>query len=355
MRKYFVFRINYDDKFDLIRNELLNNHQLRQGWGSYDMQVNQGYDTFKSGWQAHWGKDYSDEVMKSKYNNLLIMLEIEPGDYIVVPKVSVQDRTVCRSFVIAKCKSKYRFSVLEEAKDFGHVIEVEDVFSCGYDKDILSQSIKSKFRAYQSPLNHVWNETFIKAVDALVRIHSENPEEFEKESIDFITMIGNATSESRQHYLNSVKTSMQELDNKNFEYLIQELFEKNGYTLTRRNWYDKEGGDADLIFECFNKNSLMYNILDICDDVPTPHIYVQAKSKKNKDWDDIKGVEQLLKIQEKIPENNAILMVINLTDRFSEEAKSLALKNRIVLINGIMFASLLVRYGIEVDFNKQLL
>ena len=67
------------------------------------------------------------------------------------------------------------------------------------------------------------------------------------------------------------------------------------------------------------------------------------------------SLEQLLKIQEKIPENNAILMVINLTDRFSEEAKSLALKNGVVLINGIMFASLLVRYGIEVDFNKQLL
>jgi len=45
MSNYFVFRINYDDQFELIRNELLNNHQLRQGWGSYGMQINQDYET----------------------------------------------------------------------------------------------------------------------------------------------------------------------------------------------------------------------------------------------------------------------------------------------------------------------
>ena len=112
--------------------------------------------------------------------------------------------------------------------------------------------------------------------------------------------------------------------------------------------YDKEGGDVDLVFECFNKNTLMYNIFEICD-VKMPHIYVQAKKKTGKDYGDIVGVDQLVKMEERIPEKNAILMVINLTNEFSDEAKAKADENGIILINGLTFASLLVRYGIEVD------
>ena len=48
-------------------------------------------------------------------------------------------------------------------------------------------------------------------------------------------------------------------------------------------------------------------------------------------------------------EKNVILMVINLTNEFFDEAKEKADENGIILINGLTFASLLVRYGIEVD------
>ncbi len=51
-------------------------------------------------------------------------------------------------------------------------------------------------------------------------------------------------------------------------------------------------------------------------------------------------------MEEHIPEKNAILMVINLADEFSTEAKIKADDNGIILIDGLMFASLLVRYGI---------
>lgn len=48
-------------------------------------------------------------------------------------------------------------------------------------------------------------------------------------------------------------------------------------------------------------------------------------------------------------EKNVILMVINLTNEFFDEAKEKADENGIILINGLTFASLLVRYGIEFD------
>ena len=145
-------------------------------------------------------------------------------------------------------------------------------------------------------------------------------------------------------YLEQIKYALQKIDNHKFEDIIGELFIKNGYTLTDNNWYDREGGDVDLVFECFNR----YNIYEICD-VKMPHIYVQAKKKTGQDTGDIVGVDQLVKMEARIPEKNAILMVINLTDEFSEEAKAKADEKGIILINGSTFASLLVRYGIEVD------
>ena len=99
-------------------------------------------------------------------------------------------------------------------------------------------------------------------------------------------MIGRATASARNQYLEQIKSALQKIDNHKFEDMIGELFIKNGYTLTDNNWYDGEGGDVDLVFECFNRNTLMYNIYEICD-VKMPHIYVQAKKKTGKDAGDI--------------------------------------------------------------------
>ena len=43
------------------------------------------------------------------------------------------------------------------------------------------------------------------------------------------------------------------------------------------------------------------------------------------------------------------MIVINLTDKFSEKAKQLADVNDVILLNGTQFASLLVRYGLDVQ------
>jgi len=347
---YYVFRINYDEYFSLIRNELILKKKLRQGWGTYEMRVDNGYEAYKSAWQKYWEKDLPDEKMKPRYNNIVIMTEIQPGDYIIIPKISLENDYVCRSFAIAKCKHPYNFEVLDAAKDFGHYIEVENVFSCGYDKNLFSQTISSKFIAYQSPLNRVKNIDFISAVDELVAMHDKEPITFEKESVDLLDMVNTATRGSRRSYLESIVDALRNLKNHKFEDLIGELFKKNGYSITDKNWFDGEGGDVDIVFEAFNDNTLMHNIYEICE-VEKPHIYVQAKKKTGTDYGDIVGVEQLIQMEKKIPEKNAILIVINLTDRFTEDAQTKAKENGIILIDGITFASLLVRYGIEVEIN----
>ena len=348
MNRFFVVRINYENQFKLIRNELLNNNVLRQGWGSYGMAVDAGYDSFKAAWRADWGDSDPDERIRSIYKALIILLEIEPGDYIIVPKVSTHKDYPCQSFVVARCKAKYRFDVLEKAKDFGHIIEVENVFSCVYEKNMDAQTVSGKIGTYQYPVNRVWNSSFINAVANLIRLHTEKPEEFEKNSASFLSMIGTATTEPRIQYLNQVKSSLQKMNNHRFEDLICELFVKCGYSLVRKNWYDKEGGDVDLIFECFSKNTLMHNVFEIWG-TEMPFIYVQAKKKTGKDSGDVIGVDQLIKMEKRIKDRSSIKIVINLTDEFSPEAKTIAERKNIILINGLAFSSLLVKYGIDAD------
>ncbi len=99
MSNYYVFRINYDDRFKLIRRELVNHHLLRQGWGTYGMALDSSYDTFKAGWQSEWEKDLPDEMMRARYNNLSIMLKIEPGI------ISSYRRSACRRIMCAEASS----------------------------------------------------------------------------------------------------------------------------------------------------------------------------------------------------------------------------------------------------------
>lgn len=348
----YVFRINYNEHYKTIRSELLNN-KLRQGWGAGGMDVDQDFKSFKVAWRSNWDKkDGSDSLIEKRYRNIKIMTEIKQGDYIIIPKISTKDDFVCRSFVVAKCKNGYKFETLEKINDFGHYLEVDILFSCRYDMDIDSQTISSKFRAYQSPLNRVKVEDFENAVDRLINKHKETPDMFDNECPDLISMIDIGTREKREGYLKHIVDALRNLNNHKFEDIIAELFEKNGYLVVGNNRYDRDGGDIDIIFEAYNRNTLMHNIYEICE-LESPHIHVQAKKKKGIDLDDINGVKQLIKMRDdEVIEKNSIYILISLVDYFTEDTKIEANKNGIILINGITFASLLVRYGIEVEISR---
>lgn len=342
----FVFRINYAERYQMVHKEILNG-KLRQGWGAYGMRVDIPVENFKEAWYKNWGTETEEDKIESRYYNVKIMTEINIGDLVIVPKVSLNEAFVCRSFTILRCTGTYGFEVLNGTDDFGHYIEVEDVLSCSYDLNELSYVISGKFIAYQSPLNRVKNNSFIEAVDKLIELKITEPERFEKESETSLAKVASATVEARQVYLSNIVNVIQNWPNKKLEIIIQELFAKNGYVKTDNNWYDGEGGDVDIAFKCFAENTLMENIYSLCDDTEMPEIFIQAKKKTGTDNNDINGIMQLLKMAQKVS-NKPILIVINLTSDFTNDAKRLAKDEGVILINGIMFASLLVRYGIDI-------
>lgn len=345
---YYVFRINYNEHFELLRNELLNEKRLRQGWGTFDMQLDAGEDSFIMAWEKHWGNATPEGDRRARYKKLRNMMNIQPGDYIIIPKLNLQEKYVCQSFTVVRCKEAYKFSVLEKVNDFGHYIVVDEMFSCRYDWNDDTNKVKRMFTTYRSPIVKSHNDNFIQAVDNLIKINSEEPQRFKNENRDLISTVTQATHDQRNIYLEYIVKSLGAYGNSEFEDIIEMLFIKNGYVCTRRNHYDKKGGDVDIILESCNNNSLMHTIYSLSE-VSIPQLFIQAKKKTGIDYDDIKGVEQLIQIKNSMESKNTILMLISLVDKFTTETIAMARENDIILIDGMTFASLLVRYGIEVE------
>ena len=342
--QYFVFRVDdSEDNSGFIRDELKKGI-LRQGWGAEGMNIDQDKKGFLDAWNKAWENDsVPKEKRIRKYNNLRIMREINPNDYIIIPKTSLEHDYSGRFFTIVKCEEKYSFSLANGKNDFGHFIKVAPLFSCPYDFDDNSLIISAKFRAYQSALNRVYNQEFCEAVNKLLDIKNTRDTFFGESNGSYLKTIYDSTLNERKSYLEAIVKTIRHWSPRKLEDVIQQLFERNGYELIGKNKYDKKGGDIDLIFS--DKKSLMNTIYDLTS--KTSNIHIQAKNKIGNDSNDIEGVNQLAKMEAKEDKHN-IMILISLVDDFNEETKKSANDNNVILINGVNFASLLVRYGIDI-------
>ena len=340
MANYFVFRVDYGECFPFIYEELKQG-RLRQGWGGPNMDVRNSFDEFTAAWEK-WSTPWED--MEERYGILRRMLQIQEGDLIIIPKVSMQYNVPGRYFTIVRCTKPYEFSIPDAPVDyFGHYVEVEPVVSCEYDSCGATQRISSSFIGYQCAVNRVIREGVMDAIDILIAKQGTENKAFNTR----LDMLLEETDNARNLYLKELVHQMQSWQNSTFEDVIENLFVKNGYIKVRSNYYDGDGGDVDLVFKAFSERTLMHDIYAVYDDEIMPEIYIQAKKKCGHDSNDITGIEQLVQMAKK---NNRAksLILINLTDEFSKEAEALAERERVVLLNGQDFASLIVRHGLDV-------
>ena len=117
-----------------------------------------------------------------------------------------------------------------------------------------------------------------------------------------------------------------------FEEAVGEAFERKGY---ERFWGNstRNGGDADHVF-CLPMSGI--DELDVLD--RTPLLIVQVKHKKGRDYNDVKGVNQLVKWalndNEKADYTVLYKILFSSADSFTDECKKIAEKNDIMLICG---------------------
>ncbi len=333
MANLFVFRIVYErpESNQFIREEL-SEGRLRQGWGG------EGTSLLENSPEEWIRKKCSQDVFdnnekyyQKKQRNLWNMLNIKKDDMIIIPKTPDYSQ-----FTICKASGTYTFEKSNKysGDDFQHVIpiDVDSIRVYNYHANENCKIIRAKMRAYQSPINNVWNELMIQAAEQLLSGESNNQVISTAQSIQRI-IDDILPYEEIQRFRN--------LGNREVEKIVQVVFENMGYECIGTNSYDREGGDADLIF-CDNTLSELYEISENGREFDN-QIFVQIKNKTGLDNNDIEGVEQLIKRSEGI--SNATKILISTADDFTDECINLAKSNGILLINGKGFLRLVFRYA----------
>lgn len=178
----YVFRINYEDCYDLIKSEILSG-RLRQGWGCEGTDLlSTDVEGFKRVGKTTGEWDESDEWFPRRYKNLRIMLEMKIGDIVLVPKLNMRTTGYHSDyFTVFKVTDEYRFETISVPgwggfKEFGHIIGVEIAGSFSYSRDEITRTISTKFRSYQNPENRVHKEVFSNAIEELMSRIKKNPD-----------------------------------------------------------------------------------------------------------------------------------------------------------------------------------
>ncbi len=175
--KCFVWRVPLPEdifsdgtsKFEFVRDELLNKKILRQGWGVEDLR--KGEDAYVKRQRSKGNTDAKEA--KKTFDMLTRMLNIEVGNLIVIPRLSLRNNqnTSGKYFTVVVCTKVYDFYFpFISDWDFGHFVEVDwnkdkDVT---YDYDVQSPNkdvkyISEQLKAYQSPINNVRDINFTTA------------------------------------------------------------------------------------------------------------------------------------------------------------------------------------------------
>lgn len=327
----FLFRINTDA--EEVRNDIVLG-KLRQGWGKSEMSLLKNdeivsKDEWRNNFPQEW--DCSDEYINRKYDNLKIMLDMKKDDVIIIPKFPSWD-----SFSVVKVADGYKFEMPKTVDDFGHYIEIDfdSLRSFKYGFDDSSTKIHSKLRAYQSPLNNVWNKEILECAKKLL----------EKDSSEEVQKIENIIKINFEKELKDIANSLQKVSARDLETVVEKLFLKKGYSLESRNSFDRKGGDADLIL-----TKCLPILEEIDESKSCDRIYIQIKHKKGL-YSETEGVEQLNKIvktKEADSENtnlNNVYKVLVCSSTFSEELKEIAAKENIILIDGLQLTRLMIKY-----------
>ncbi|RMH32583.1 MAG: restriction endonuclease [Nitrospirae bacterium] len=332
MPKFFIFRVNYEDPdaHQWLMDELFQRNKLRQGWGVKGLQLlEDGNPIPQETWASRYKEAFNDpdvEVLR-RYSILRRMLEIEKGDYLVIPK-TVDNAT----FTICQAANRYYFDKDSQETfwdDFRHVIPVLNPKNYSYSSSQQAIVIASKFRAYQSAISNIWNTKVIEAIEAL---YKQAPSDARKS-------IKQILEEVNYKALNRLANELLEFDPLRFEDIIAECLKSRGYDIISRRQYDGKGADVDIVasypFPYFS---------DRFDDLNAVFLF-QIKKKKGTDQHDQEGVQQLVEAAKSY--ENPIKILITTSDAISSQARQLANIHGIKILDGLKVIDFILKSEIK--------
>ena len=123
-----------------------------------------------------------------------------------------------------------------------------------------------------------------------------------------------------------------------FEGLCEKLLKFYGYTTVRRNWFDRQGGDVDLICRRSRSSTSPFENGNVA-------LFVQIK--KHEGETDERAVQQVINMLEEETQTDGCVM--SMADDYTESAKKIAEDNGIVLLNKDAICSLFLKLLSELD------
>ena len=344
----YVFRVNYNyDVHPFIKSEILKG-KLRQGWGCEGTDARGSLESFARAGREIGGWEESDAWFSRRYNIIRVMLEMEAGDIIVVPKLNMRSEGFCADhFTLFTVTEGYTFEPVpvpawRGEKEFGHVAGVNTFASFSYSLDEFTRIISAKFKGYQRPVNRVYSEAFINAVNELTARKANDSSYEDTEDKFTVDALASAVAAKRNDVLKSIVDTINNWKPGHLEEVITQLFVNNGFIVDSTHKYDRQGGDIDVSFTMKPAYSFIGDIaLSVSDKFS--EVRVQAKNKTGSDANDREGIYQLLKSE---GHEHALNILISTTPEFSDNAREEAAINGVILISGLEFADLLLKYGL---------
>jgi hypothetical protein len=357
MPRYFIIRQETGDP--VVTPELYREIQagrLRQGWGVTGLDLRQGLESYSRSYIDAWGQaDLTEEMRiaretegRARFAILHPMLDIVPGDRIVVPKQPRWDRflillaePVDGHVYIFDDGKRQRDNPLED--DFRHVIHTNPtrLSEFGYHDNIDTLIVNRKMRAYQAAVNNVWNPELQQAIEHLlegVRGGAVIPQTPPGDDTGPAEVVRRAALEKAvAQVLETLRTVAPHI----LEKIVEDIFERQGFETIARNRFTGGGGDIDRVFHWLAEGHPLLERLSPDLELGLT-LNVQVKQKSGIDLDDVHGAKQLLAMRSGAINEYSIL--ISTADTFTPECVMFAQREKVILVDGKAFAELYLKF-----------
>lgn len=319
-KRCFVFRT---DPNDFVRNELREG-RLRQGWSPPGTSLlnADGEERDAEEWKQAYESAWREAPSPRRHGILLRMLQMKEGDLVFCPKVPDY-----RHFTIAEVSEGYRFEVAPSQRDFGHIIPVRNqrVVSNWHNNDsqTICELFKSAyFRAAVSRVQEHKEDDVLSAARRLLKQeNTDSPQDPDRIREQRYVEGRREAAKSLMKYVHD-KWGFDQ-----FEAAVGEAFKRKGYERLGGK-STRKGGDADHVFSLpmpgFDDGALD----------STPLLIVQVKHKKDVDYDDVEGVNQLVKWKPSEGEQVRHRVLFSSAESFTENCRKIAEAYDVNLICG---------------------
>lgn len=314
-----IFRMDGD--YEWLYSEIKEG-RLRQGWGppGCDLRSPSGERVSKNDWEESYRDIWEEDPSPRRFAILSNMLDLQEGDIVVVPKMPKWNQ-----FTIARVSGDYEFDSDENREDHRHIVPVKSdsvrTFSYKANNEAFLVSCLFARAKHRPAISFSYDFQQIRAClnlfDSPDQLNEQSDESLYELTYDAVF------KEAAKRMLDEV----QGWNGGRFENAIRQAFEGQGYRILSHRPYDKEGGDADILM------SMPPNPYEVF--LPErKKIAVQVKWKEGVDDDDLQAVDQIVKWSNSF-DSQVTKCVISSAKNFTEEAKTEARNEDVILINGL--------------------